>query len=221
MEDVVNKIMQQPDAPRVLHSLSEKLRKEAIERRKFYNWVDEHTKAEFINGEIIIQSPVKMMHWKALDNLSTLLSVYVKFSELGYIGTEKVMIALERNDYEPDIVFFDKVKAAQFSEDQVLFPAPDFVVEILSKKTASIDKKIKKKDYAAHGIGEYWIVDPSKKTVTQYILSAEQTFYDEGKELTLNDTIESKMIKGFKIPIESIFDEKVNLSTLTDLIRNT
>jgi Uma2 family endonuclease len=221
MEDVVNKIMQQPDAPRVLHSLSEKLRKEAIERRKFYNWVDEHTKAEFINGEIIIQSPVKMMHWKALDNLSTLLSVYVKFSELGYIGTEKVMIALERNDYEPDIVFFDKVKAAQFSEDQVLFPAPDFVVEILSKKTASIDKKIKKKDYAAHGIGEYWIVDPSKKTVTQYILSAEQTLYDEGKELTLNDTIESKMIRGFKIPIESIFDEKVNLSTLTDLIRNT
>jgi Uma2 family endonuclease len=221
MEDVVNKIMQQPDAPRVLHSLSEKLRKEAIERRKFYNWVDEHIKAEFINGEIIIQSPVKEAHLSVSKLLSRLLSFYTDLHKLGETFYEKAMITLERNDYEPDIVFFDKVKAAQFSEDQVLFPVPDFVVEILSKKTASIDKKIKKKDYAAHGIGEYWIVDPSKKTVTQYILSAERTLYDAGKELTLNDTIESKMIRGFKIPIESIFDEKVNLSTLTDLIRNT
>jgi Uma2 family endonuclease len=140
--------------------------------------VDEHSKAEFINGEIIIQSPVKMMHWKALENLSTLLSVYVKFSDLGYIGTEKVMIALERNDYEPDIVFFSKAKALQFTEDQVLFPAPDFVVEILSKKTASIDKKVKKKDYAAHGIGEYWIVDPYKKTVTIFSLRIGLDSYD-------------------------------------------
>lgn len=42
---------------------------------------------------------------------------------------EKATIGLTRNDYEPDICFFTAEKAAQFTEDQMIFPTPDFVVE--------------------------------------------------------------------------------------------
>jgi Uma2 family endonuclease len=52
----------------------------------------------------------------------------------------------------------------------MLFPAPDFVVEILSKGTARKDKGIKKEDYALHGVKEYWIIDPIKQTIEQYLL---------------------------------------------------
>ena len=37
----------------------------------------------------------------------------------------------------------------------MIFPARDFVVEILSKSTAKKDKGIKHQDYAAHEIREY------------------------------------------------------------------
>ena len=62
----------------------------------------------------------------------------------------------------PDICFWSKEKADGFLDDQMIFPAPDFVVEILSKSTTKNDRTIKHQDYAAHGIREYWIIDPNR-----------------------------------------------------------
>ena len=130
------------------------------------------------------------------------------------------MIALTRNDYEPDLVFFSKEKAADFHDDQVLFPAPDFVVEILSKGTAAKDKGIKKKDYAAHGVQEYWIIDPKKQEIQQYILLLPtDKHYPPAKIFTIDDEIESRAIQGFVIPVRAIFEEETNLITLQKIIQ--
>ena len=40
------------------------------------------------------------------------------------------------------------------------YPAPDFIAEILSPSTDERDRGIKFEDYAAHGVGEYWLLDP-------------------------------------------------------------
>ena len=58
---------------------------------------------------------------------------------------------------------------------QVGKPAPDFIAEILSDSTASVDRGVKFQDYAAHGVGEYWIVDPVQQTIEQYRLQAPNT----------------------------------------------
>jgi len=81
------------------------------------------------------------------------------------------MVELTRNDYEPDLCFWGKEKSAGFTDETMLHPAPDFVVEILSKKTAKTDRTTKFQDYADHGVPEYWIIDPRIKTVEQYWLS--------------------------------------------------
>ena len=131
------------------------------------------------------------------------------------------MISLTRNDYEPDLVFFSKEKYDTFTEDQMLFPAPDFVVEILSKKTASKDRGIKKQDYAEHGIQEYWIIDPIRQHIEQYILfSPKDKQYSPPKIFGLSDEIESRAIKGFIIPVQAIFDETVNVETIQDLLNS-
>jgi Uma2 family endonuclease len=140
---------------------------------------------------------------------------------LGRVGTEKVMIALTRNDYEPDLVFFSKEKAEKFTEEQMLFPAPDFVVEILSKKTASKDRGVKKEDYAAHGIQEYWIIDPVRQQIEQYILFLpHDKQYAPAKFYGIDDDIESRVIKGFIIPVRAIFDEETNLETIQELLKS-
>lgn len=52
--------------------------------------------------------------------------------------------------------------------------APDWVLEVLSPVTASHDQ-IKKRDlYERHGVREYWLVQPTDKVLTIYLL--------EGKE---------------------------------------
>ncbi len=162
MTTLANRILANSDAVLVLQQVQKVLNDEAQRRHQFREWIDEGQKAEFINGQPVLHSPVKRAHWKVSDLLLRLLSVYASFKKLGVVGVEKVMIALTRNDYEPDICFFESDKAQHFKNDQVLFPAPDFVVEILSKRTSKNDHTIKKQDYAQHGIKEYWIIDPVK-----------------------------------------------------------
>ena len=176
-------------------------------------------KAEFINGDVILHSPAKRNHWKVTDLLSRLISTYAEVRSLGIVGTEKVMIALSRNDYEPDLVFYGKEKADKFESNQMLFPAPDFIVEILSKSTYKKDKGVKKEDFAAHGISEYWIIDPENEIVEQYLLGdISQTEYQTPIIHKVGDDIESIIILGFSIPVKAIFDSVVNIETLRKII---
>ncbi len=221
MFDYAQKIMESPDAPIQIEALHQAMQTEQSRRHDFRQWITPNVKAEFINGEVVLHSPVKKRHWSVTDLLSRVLSIYASVKKLGRVGTEKVMIALTRNDYEPDLVFFSKEKADMFTEEQMLFPAPDFVVEILSKSTGGKDKGIKKKDYAAHGIREYWIIDPIRKHIEQYVLlAATDKEYAPARIFRLDEDIESYAIQGFSIPVQAIFDEKVNIEVLQDLLTN-
>jgi Uma2 family endonuclease len=218
MTTAIQQILKRPDAPKHLATLQKALAEEAERRQSFYNWIEEDVKAEFINGEIILHSPVKRRHLRVSEQLSRILSVYAQLKKVGTMMIEKAMIALTRNDYEPDIVFFKREKAALFHEDQMLFPAPDFVVEILSKGTARKDKGIKKEDYALHGVKEYWIIDPIKQTIEQYLLiNSTDTEYFPPYIYRIDDDIESQVVEGFKIPVRAIFEEEANLEAMKNL----
>ena len=184
--------------------------------KKFYNEITEHEKAEFINGEIIIHSPVKKAHNRANGLLFSLLSTYVNLHDLGFVGVEKIMISLTRNDYEPDICFFKEDKAQHFTEDQVRFPSPDLVVEVLSGKTEKLDRGIKFNDYQAHGVEEYWIIHPVQEVVEQYrLIHGEYELILKSKE----GMIDCKAVDGFHIPIRAIFDAKENLKAMAQIMK--
>jgi Uma2 family endonuclease len=208
-------ILEMPNAVLLVDKVKSRLADEQKKRRHFYEIVEENKKMEFINGEIIFHSPVKLQHNSATKLLCGLLNAFVIKHKLGYVGIEKIMVSLTRNDYEPDICFFGNAKAKNFKAKQSQFPAPDFVVEVLSDSTAKNDRETKFQDYAAHGVQEYWIVDADKQTIEQYFLQNEQY------ELLLkakDGAIESVVLPEFKIPIRAIFDETENLQALAKLI---
>ncbi len=96
----------------------------------------------------------------------------------------------------------------------MIFPAPDFVVEILSRSTAKNDRTIKHQDYAAHGIREYWIIDPNRQIIDQFILIGNDTEYMPAKTHLI-----SQDIKSFVIPVAAVFDEQINKTTLQELMQ--
>ncbi|MDX2134445.1 MAG: Uma2 family endonuclease [Saprospiraceae bacterium] len=218
-QGLVEKILRLPDAPQLVGQLNKRLQEEHERRLAFYNWIDEYTKAEFINGEVVVHSPAKKKHLTVTKLLSRLISLYSDVKQLGETFHEKAMIALTRNDYEPDVVFFSAEKAAAFEPDQVLFPAPDFVVEVLSAKTEKTDRTIKKDDYAAHGIREYWIVDPNRQTIKQYLLlqPTDKTYFEPYLYRRVEE-ITSRVIPGFSIPVAAVFDEAENVAALQRLM---
>jgi Uma2 family endonuclease len=208
-------LLKSPKLPQYVEELKHALAAEKGRRLRFYRDTPEGQKAEFINGEVIVNPPARNEHLASQELLFSLLSFYVRARDLGRVAGEKTMIALTRNDYEPDICFFAKAKARLFKRGQTRFPAPDFVVEILSPSTASIDRGVKFEDYAAHGVAEYWLVDPAKRALEQYVLEAgEYRLAFKGA----TGTVRSRVVKGFAIPVRAIFDSRVNLETLRKLI---
>jgi Uma2 family endonuclease len=162
-----------------------------------------------------MQSPVKVRHEKASSSLLTLLRAYVAVHDLGYVAHEKLLISLTRNDYEPDVCYFSREKAAQFTRNQMKFPAPDFIAEVLSESTDRNDRGVKFEDYAAHRIGEYWIVDAENELVEQYLLDGEAYRL----HLKMNSgSLGSNVIPGFEVPIRAIFDESENLAALRKIL---
>jgi Uma2 family endonuclease len=106
-------------------------------------------------------------------------------------------------------------KAAEFDPEQMKYPAPDFIIEVLSPSTAETDRGIKSEDYAAHGVAEYWLVDPELETVEQFVL------HDEEYRLLLkvkSGFLSGEVVQGFEIPVEAIFDSKVKNRVLSQLL---
>ncbi len=215
-KQLIKKLLAHPNAPSLVKKAEAILAEEQKRRQQFYEDITDAEKVEFINGEIIVHSPVMKEHNDATNLLHRVISVFVSKNKLGYVGIEKVMITLERNDYEPDICFFENAKAKHFKKGQSLFPAPDFVAEILSKGTKKNDRGIKFTDYEANEVGEYLLIDPKAETVELYRLNKNKKY-----ELILKSgegTLHSKAIKGFTIDIKAIFNEDSNLKALTSIL---
>ncbi len=216
MNDLMNELVKSPGLKIMVNQLQLMLKEENKKRQEFYDSISENDKAEFINGEAVMHSPAKRQHGMAMTYLLTLIRVYADTHDLGETDAEKRMIELSRNSYEPDIVFFRKEKAHHFRNHQMLFPAPDFIVEIISPSTEQNDRGIKMEDYAFHGVEEYWIIDPEHQAVEQYLLKNERYELEfKGK----NGFITSKVIEGFTINTQAIFHKKENLQTLQDLMK--
>ena len=63
---LIEEILERPDAALQFQFFQQAMEDERVRRKAFYEWVTEGMKAEFINGEIIIHSPVKKRHWATM-----------------------------------------------------------------------------------------------------------------------------------------------------------
>ena len=105
-------------------------------------------------------------------------------------------------------------KSQLFEPDTWKYPAPDFVVEVLSDSTENTDWGIKKEDYAANGTQEYWLIDPDKQAVEQYLLDEKISEFWLFSKKTALDEIVSQVITGMKIPVTAIFEEQSKMAVV-------
>jgi Uma2 family endonuclease len=212
---LLDRLVRSPQLGLYVDRLSGMLARERLRRLQFYEQMTDATKQEFINGEVIVHSPVKLRHEGASHRFFKLLGTHVDLHKLGYVSHEKLLICLTRNDYEPDVCYFRNETAAAFTPNQMKFPAPDLIVEVLSESTEAIDRGMKFEDYAAHGVREYFIIDPENEVVEQYLLN--DNVY--ALHLKMNSgSLRSQVIPTFEIPVRAIFDSQENLVALKKLL---
>ena len=61
--------------------------------------------------------------------------------------------------------------------------APDWVVEVISPRSASHDQIIKRRLYERHGVKEYWLVHPMDRVLTIYRFAGDEYGKPEVQEL--------------------------------------
>lgn len=204
---------------RIIIQLQTALREEARDRAAFREWLKPDVKAEFINGRIIMHSPAKRGHNQTVKFISSLLDRFADLHDAGEVAIEKALVGLERNDVEPDVCFWRTATAATFTDEMNVYPAPDLVVEVLSKSTKHRDRGVKMEAYALDGVTEYWLADPVKQTVEQYVLDdgSEEATYELRGTFSGEEQLASYLLPKFRIPARACFERAARGAALEGL----
>jgi Uma2 family endonuclease len=130
---------------------------------QFCDLIHEDQKADLIKGVMYMQSPPSNLHEALFAFLFPLLANYVRHKKLGIVRGSKSAVRLSEYDGpEPDIMFIS-AERQHIVKYAYVDGAPDLIVEIISPSTAHIDRGHKKKQYAAFGVREYWMLDPNRQ----------------------------------------------------------
>jgi Uma2 family endonuclease len=156
-------------------------------------------------------------HLEVRERVARLFSLFADDRGLGRVFGEKALCVFPRNDYEPDVCYFGPEKAARLRPDQLKLPIPDFVAEVLSESTEARDRGEKFEDYQAHGVREYWILDPDREILEQYM--AEGGVYRLVQKSATGE-VRSAVMEGFCIPIRALFDAQSNLAAVRELLKH-
>lgn len=213
-QTLLHQVLQMPHIYLFMRELEDSLAREQEARAKYYDMIDSHKRAEFINGEITAPALHSEKHNAVNEQLGKLLRKHLANRKIGTLFVEDAHVFLTRNTYVPDICFFSEETTKHFTPKQNKFPAPNLVVEVISRFSERIDKTIKFADYEAHKIAEYWIIDPERGFVEQYRYEKDEY---EMVLKTNHGTLKSFVLKDFEVPIESIFDSELNQRTLAEM----
>jgi Uma2 family endonuclease len=215
LDTTIESLRHSPRLPQIVSLLQRQMEEERERRQKFYEEMTPEQNVEFIDGEVVLHSPVRFRHLDVTKLILKLIDTYVDIHDLGTVQSEKCLCVFPRNDYEPDIVFFGREKTADLLSNTLKFPVPDLVVEVLSSSTEERDRGVKFEDYASNGVGEYWIVDADESVVEQYVLRSGEY---ELKLKSSSGRLRSEVIEGFTTDVEALFDRKANREALRSMM---
>lgn len=210
-------LLQRPTLALEVKEIVDFLAEEAKAREEFRDKIQPHEKGEFINGETVMHSPSRDSHNVTRALIEHILRFAIQADKLeGHVVSEKALCAFTRNDYEPDVAWFGAEKSSLIGPDTTIYPVPDFIAEVLSPATRKRDRGVKFDDYAAHGVGEYWVVDADERTVEQYVPDG-QGGYQLAEKLAHGD-LRPRSFPGLSIPLDALFDSAANFAFLKTLL---
>lgn len=122
-----------------------------------YLALPEKPKAEWVDGVAIVSAPAVFRHSRSQGRLQVLLATSLT-------GVEVVPEAGTR-------LFPTKIRVPDIAVvrsepvETIITEPPVLLVEVLSPSTRSEDTVRKSSEYAAGGVGQFWVVDPDSRTI--------------------------------------------------------
>jgi Uma2 family endonuclease len=173
---------------------------------EFVGWCDEDTRAEWVDGEVVMMSPLNVDHGDLLRWLLGVLGAFVEEKDLGVVLPDvQVRLATQRTRRVPDIWFVSNQRRDLLRRAHLEGP-PDLVIEIVSPDSEARDWREKYLEYQAAGVREYWVIDPMSEHMEAYVLTAGGSLEtpaagaDEYRRIEEKEgVIESTVLPGFRL----------------------
>jgi len=125
---------------------------------------------QVIEGQLCMAPAPNRYHQDISKNIEFILLKYLEKHPVGKMYHAPFDVYLDdHNVFQPDIAFFSKERHSVLT-DAGANGAPDFVVEILSPRTAQLDQVPKRRVYARAGVDELWIISPVKQMIEVFLL---------------------------------------------------
>ena len=158
---------------------------------------------QLIEGELYMSPSPNRFHQVIVRNVFRVLDAHLTEHPTGALYFAPLDVHLTQHDvFQPDVLYVSNERA-DILVDEGVRGAPDLVVEVLSPGAQQIDRDLKRKAYAAAGVEEMWIVDPSDKSVSIHRLmeNAEEPVAVHHKGISF----ESPLFPGLLIDCAEIF----------------
>ncbi|MEO8952595.1 MAG: Uma2 family endonuclease [Chthoniobacterales bacterium] len=125
---------------------------------------------QLIEGDLYMAPAPNRYHQDISRNLEYILLDYLDEHPIGKLYHAPFDVYLDlHNVFQPDILVVLNPRLSILTEAGAE-GAPEFVVEILSPKTARLDRENKRRVYASSGVRELWIIAPEPQTIGVYDL---------------------------------------------------
>lgn len=177
----------------------------AVRKLEFYTVEDiyelpEGERAELIDGQMYAMSSPGRIHQQILLSLGRKIADHIDAHQ-GKCEVNVAPFAVFLNNdnrtyLEPDIsVVCDKNKL----DDRGCNGAPDWVIEIVSPSSRTMDYYRKLFKYQEAGVREYWVVDPEKQRVVVYHFEQETM-----EEYSFEEKVPVGIFEGFSLEVPEI-----------------
>jgi Uma2 family endonuclease len=167
------------------------------------------TRCEFVDGKIVEMPP------ESEENVvigGYLVAQFLKILPFEQVRQGKTELIVAGRVRIPDFMVLSEelVTALNGSSRSTItaeMPVPLLVVEVVSPGKANEDRdyRYKRSEYAARGVPEYWIVDPSKTQVT--VLTLVDGLY-EAQVLQGQAALRSPQFPGLSLTVAKVLSPK-------------
>ena len=157
-------------------------------------------RAELIDGELYMMATPNTNHQRLIKEFTYLIEDYIRHNKgKCEVFPAPFAVFLNANNeiyLEPDIsVICDKDKLT----DEGCKGAPDWIIEIVSPSSRSMDYNKKLFQYRTAGVREYWIVDPIKQLIMVYNFE-----HDNFEQYSFSDKVRAGIYEDFEIDFAGI-----------------
>ena len=177
-----------------------------MSEEEFVTWAFANdVRAEWVNGEVIVMSPVAVKHVRIANWLNRVLGLYIELKKLGELLGPELMVRLQPAGISrrvPDLLFVSLAKLGNVTANHLDGP-PDLAIEIVSPESIARDWRDKFLEYEEAGVREYWIIDPTSETFEASVLNADGKFAKVA--LDANGVLHSATVPGFWFKPEWFF----------------